>query len=97
MGGSSLYTIGMIVVLVVLFYFLLIRPESKKKKKLQAMRDSLSVGDNITTIGGVMGKVVSVKDDSIVIETSEDRVRVQFTKWAISNVGKGAGEEPTTK
>jgi preprotein translocase subunit YajC len=92
--SEYLSTIIMIVVLVVLFYFLLIRPESKKKKKMQAMRDALAVGDNITTIGGVMGKIVSVKDDAIVIETSEDRVRIQFTKWAVSNVGKGAGEEP---
>ena len=85
-GGGSM--IIMLVVLIAVFYFFMIRPENKKKKKMQEMRDSLSVGDTITTIGGIIGKVVSVKDDSIVFETSEDRVRMHVTKWAISSVGK---------
>ena len=58
------------------------------------MRDNLQVGDTITTIGGVVGKVVSISNDFIVIETSEDRVRIQFTKWAVSTVGKER-EEPS--
>ena len=62
----------------------MIRPENKRKKEAQAMRDAIKVGDNITTIGGVMGDVVSIKDNSIVIETSADRVRVEFAKFAIS-------------
>ena len=69
------------------FYFLLIRPENKKKKALSEMRDSLSVGDEVTTIGGIVGKVVHIKDDLVTIETSEDRVRIQFTRWAISTTG----------
>ena len=85
-GGGSM--IIMLVVLIAVFYFFMIRPENKKKKQMQQMRDSLSVGDTITTIGGIMGKIVSVKDDSIVFETSEDRVRLQVTKWAISSTGK---------
>ena len=78
----------MIVILFVIFYFLLIRPERKRKQAAQAMRDNLQVGDTITTIGGVVGKVVSISNDFIVIETSEDRVRILFTKWAVSTVGK---------
>ena len=74
----------MMVVIVAVFYFLMIRPENKRKKEAQAMRDAIKVGDNITTIGGVIGDVVSVKDNSIVIETSADRVRVEFAKFAIS-------------
>jgi len=84
-----------IVAMIAIFYFFMIRPEKKKKKALADMRDSLSVGDHITTIGGILGKVVSVDDDKVTFETSEDRVRVQVTKWAISTVGKGASEEPT--
>ena len=85
-GGGSM--IIMMVALIAVFYFFMIRPENKKKKKMQEMRDSLSVGDTITTIGGIMGKIVSVKEDSIVFETSEDRVRMQVTKWAVSSIGK---------
>ena len=77
----------MIVLLFAVFYFLLIRPENKKKKKLQQMRSSLQVGDQITTIGGMVGKVVSIKDDMITFETGEDRVRIQIMRWAISANG----------
>ena len=74
----------MMVALIAVFYFFMIRPENKRKKEAQAMRDALKVGDNITTIGGVIGDVVSVKDDSIVVETSADRVRIEFAKFAVS-------------
>ena len=86
-GGSGMTSILMIVVMLAIFYFLLIRPENKKKKALSEMRDSLSVGDEVTTIGGIVGKVVHIKDDLVTIETSEDRVRIQFTRWAISTKG----------
>ena len=75
--GTS--TILMLVVLFALMYFLMIRPENKRKKQAQEMRDSLKKGDVITTIGGVVGKIFSVNNDTIVIETSEDRVRIEFT------------------
>lgn len=81
-GGMS--TILMLVVLFGVFYFFMIRPENKRKKEAEAMRNALKVGDNITTIGGVIGDVVSVKDDSFVVETSSDRVRVEFAKFALS-------------
>ncbi len=75
------------VVLIGVFYFFLIRPENKKKKKIAEMRNSLTVGDEITTIGGMIGKIVSIKDDTITFETGEDRVRIQVMRWAISNTG----------
>ena len=78
----------MFVVLIAVFYFFLIRPENKKKKQLQSMRDNLSVGDEITTIGGIVGKIVGIKDDLITFETGEDRVRMQVARWAISTIGK---------
>ena len=82
MEGAS--SIIMLVVLFAVFYFMLIRPENKRKKQAQAMRDSLKKGDTITTIGGIVGKIVTVKPDTIVIETSDDRVRMELTKWAVS-------------
>ena len=84
----------MIVVMVGIFYMFIIRPESKKKKKLAEMRESLSVGDTITTIGGILGKVVSIDGDKITFETSEDRVRIQVAKWGVSTVGKATDEPP---
>jgi preprotein translocase subunit YajC len=76
-----------IVLLVVVFYFFLIRPENKKKKEQDNMRSNLKKGDKITTIGGVVGRVVQVTDDTLILETSEDRVRLEFAKWAVSTVG----------
>ena len=84
----------MIVAMIAIFYLFMIRPESKKKKKLAEMRSSLSVGDTITTIGGILGEVVKISDDNITFETSEDRVRVQIAKWAVSTVGKATEEPP---
>jgi len=75
---------AMIALMFVIMYFFMIRPENKKKKEAEQMRNSLKNGDKITTIGGIVGKIVSVKDDSIVIETSADKVRVEFRKWAVS-------------
>ena len=95
MGAETTSTILMFAVLILVFYFFLIRPENKKKKAMQAMRDSLKVGDKIITIGGIVGEIVHIKDDNIVIETSADRVRVEFAKWAIST--KGAQTTEATK
>ncbi len=80
--------------MIVLFYFLLIRPENKRKKQVNEMRSSLKVGDEITTIGGVVGKIVSIKDDVIVIETGADRVRVELARWAVSTKGTQTTEQP---
>nr|WP_325178908.1 preprotein translocase subunit YajC [uncultured Oscillibacter sp.] len=91
------YTILMLVVMLAIMYFLMIRPENKRKKKAQEMRDSLKKGDVITSIGGIIGKIVSVGKDTIVIETSDDRVRMELTKWAVSSVGVQSGEQPEEK
>ena len=81
-GGGS--TIIMLVVMIAVFYFLLIRPENKRKKEAEQMRSSVKTGDQITTIGGIVGKVVNVKDDKFVIETGADQVRIEVAKWALS-------------
>lgn len=73
-----------LVLMIALMYFLMIRPENKRKKQAEEMRNSLKKGDQITTIGGIVGKIVQVTDDNIVIETSDDRVRMELTKWAVS-------------
>lgn len=83
----------MIVAMFAIMYFLLIRPENKKKKAAEEMRSSLKVGDVITTIGGIVGTICAVKDQTIVIETGADRVRIEFTKWAVSSKGTQATEE----
>lgn len=85
--AALLTTLLPFVILILVFYFLLIRPENKKKKALNEMRNALSVGDEVTTIGGIVGRVVHIKDDLVTVETSEDRVRIQFTRWAISTKG----------
>ena len=91
---QGMSTIIMLVILFAIMYFLMIRPENKRKKKAQEMRDSLKKGDVITTIGGIVGKIVSVTKDTIIIETSEDRVRMELTKWAVSTTGGQTGEQP---
>ena len=84
-GGMDMLTSLLPMVLIIgVFYFLMIRPENKRKKEAEQMRNDLSVGDRITTIGGIVGTVVSIKDDKFVIETSADQVRVEFCKWALS-------------
>ena len=91
---SGMYSIVLLVLMFALLYFFMIRPENKRKKQAQAMRDSLTVGDEITTIGGIVGKIVMVNPNTIVIETSDDRVRMELTKWAVSQVGVQTGEQP---
>ena len=95
-GGASLgSTIVMLLVMVAVFYFMLIRPENKRKKEAEQMRDTLKVGDEVTTIGGITGTICAVKENTIVIETGADRVRIEFTKWAVSS--KGAQTAPEQK
>lgn len=89
----DIVSILMIVAMLAIFYFLLIRPENKKKKALAELRSSLAVGDLITTIGGIVGTICAVKEDTIVIETGADRVRIEFTKWAVSTKGAQTSED----
>ena len=87
----------MILAMIAIFYFLMIRPESKRKKQAEEMRNSLKKGDQITTIGGIIGRIVMVNDETIVIETSDDRVRMELTKWAVSTTGVQSNETQTKK
>ena len=83
-GGMGFTTIIMLVAMLGVFYFMMIRPENKRKKEAEEMRNSLSVGDRITTIGGIVGVIVNIKEDKFVIETGADQVRIEFCKWALS-------------
>ncbi len=83
---ESISMIIMIVLMVVVFYFFGIRPQKKQEKEQNAMRNALTVGDEITTIGGIIGKVVSIKDETCVIETTHDRTKIRILKTAISRV-----------
>ena len=74
--------------MLVMLYFMIYRPQKKQEKKEAAMRSSLEIGDQVTTIGGVIGRVVAIKDDTFVLETGADRVKIRFTKNAISSVEK---------
>ena len=96
-GSAGLGIFLPLILMLAMLYFLMIRPENKRKKKAQEMRDSLKKGDIITSIGGIIGKIVSVGKDTIIIETSEDRVRLELTKWAVSSVGVQSGEQPEEK
>lgn len=89
-GGMGLSTILMLVAMLAVFYFMMIRPENKRKKEAEQMRSEMKVGDEIVTIGGICGKVVHIKEDKFVIETSADQVRMELTKWALSTNETGA-------
>ena len=89
-GGSMIF---MIVIMFAIFYFFIIRPENQKKKKTEEMRSSLSLGDEITTIGGMTGKLVQITEDTVTFETGEDRVRMQIKKWGISTTAQMEAEE----
>ena len=88
-GGMGMSMIITLLVMVAVFYFLMIRPEKKRKKEQETLRSSMEEGDKIVTIGGICGTVVDVKEDKFVIETSADRVRIEFAKWALSTNESG--------
>lgn len=83
-GAGMMSTVIMLVLMLAVFYFMLIRPENKRKKEAEQMRSAVKKGDQITTIGGIVGTVVDVKENNIVVETSADQVRIEFAKWALS-------------
>ncbi len=76
------------IIVLAVMYFLLIRPQKKKDKQLQDMRNNIEIGDTVVTLGGIVGLVVSMKEDTIVIETGTDRSKIRFKRWAISEVTK---------
>lgn len=75
------------------FYFFLIRPQQKKEKATKAMRDNVTEGDEIVTIGGIYGKVINVKDDSLTIEVGADKVKLKVAKWSIGKVNENKEEK----
>ena len=85
---SSLSSFVILIATVVIFYFLLIRPQRKRDKELRAQMDALKVGDQVTTIGGIVGKVANIKDDEITISTSVANTLITFKKSSISTVVK---------
>ncbi len=84
MQGNSTMMWVMIVAMLAIMYFLTIRPQRKRQKEEQTMRDNIQVGDEITTIGGIMGRVVTVKEDALIIETGADKNKLKISRWAVS-------------
>lgn len=84
--SSTVVTIVMLVLVVVAFYFFLIRPQKKQEKAQQELRDNMKVGDEVTTIGGIVGKIVSLKEETVVIETTKDKTHIRFLRAAIRSI-----------
>lgn len=80
---SMITSFGSLALIIAIFYFFILRPQKKRDKQAQDMRSSIEVGDDIITIGGIVGTVVSLKEDTLVIETSGDRNKMRITRWAI--------------
>ncbi len=85
-GSSAWVSIIMIVVLFVVLYFFMIRPQKKQEKRDNEMRSALQVGDEVTTIGGIIGKVISIKGETFVLETTKDKTKIRFLRGAIRSV-----------
>lgn len=90
--ASMIMTVGMLVVMVAVFYFMIIRPQKKQEKETAKMLDALTPGDTISTVGGIIGVVLKVKDDMVLIETGADRTRIQIAKWAVRKVEEKAND-----
>ena len=85
-ASGGIITIVMLVAMVALFYFFMYRPQKKQEKEAKSMRDNLQVGDEVTTIGGIIGKIVSIKEETFLLETGRDKVRIRFLKSAVKTV-----------
>ena len=81
--ASMLATFIPLILMIVVFYFLLIRPQKKRDKEVQKMRENIEIADEIVTIGGIIGRVVSIKDDTVVIETASDHSKIRLARWSI--------------
>ncbi len=92
-GAGGLSSIILLIVMFAVLYFFMIRPQKKQEKEAQAMRDALSVGDEITTIGGIIGEIVSIKDETVTIETSKAGTKIRFLKSAIRSVDVSAADK----
>ena len=85
-GGSTWFSLILIVVMFVVLYFFMIRPQKKQEREVNEMRNNLKVGDEITTIGGIIGKIISIKEETVMIETGHDRTKIRILKSAVRNV-----------
>ena len=85
-GAQAVSTVVILVAMIAIFYFFMYRPQKKQEKEAANMRDSLQVGDEITTIGGIIGKIVSIKDETVLIETSNERNKIRILRTAVRNV-----------
>ena len=85
-NGSGVMSIILIVVMFAALYFFMIRPQKKQEREINNMRNNLQVGDEITTIGGIIGKIVSIKEETVMIETGHDRTKIRILKTAVRNV-----------
>lgn len=99
--ASMLATFIPLILMIVVFYFLLIRPQKKRDKEVQKMRENIEIADEIVTIGGIIGRIVSIKDDTIVIETAGDRSKIRLARWSIQQnitaTERAAQEQATNK
>ena len=86
--GALVSSIVPFALVIALMYFMIIRPQKKKDKKMEELRSSIEIGDTVTTIGGIVGLVVAIKEDTLVVETGTDRSKIRFKRWAISEVNK---------
>ncbi len=87
--SQQLVTLMPLILLIVIMYFLLIRPQKKKEKEVNAMRNAIKVGDEVVTIGGICGKIVKTKDDTLTIQVGADKVKFEIMRWAVSKVVTG--------
>ncbi len=85
-GAQGFTTIIMLVVMIAVFYFFMYRPQKKQERETNAMRNSLAVGDEITTIGGIIGKIISIKEETVMIETGRDGTKIRILRNAIKSV-----------
>ena len=85
-SANMITTVVMLVAMIAIFYFFMYRPQKKQEKETNDMRNGLQVGDEITTIGGVIGQIVSIKEETITIETSKDRTKIRFLRSAVRSV-----------
>lgn len=91
--GQLLSTFGVMALFLVFFYMFIIRPQRKRDKETKEMRDSLKIGDEVITVGGINGRIVNVKEDTIVVQVGADKTKIEFQRWAVGEVksSKGAG------
>lgn len=85
-GAQAITTVVMLVAMLAIFYFFMYKPQKKQEKEANDMRNNLQVGDEITTIGGIIGKIVSIKDETVLIETSNERNKIRILRSAVRNV-----------